>query len=87
MDGEAKLKLIRSQNSKLDSNKEDQLAELVLRAISRQSFADWYGLENEFTDGPQEPARFEAYIQCDPDAPSKKEILQDIKRLFRLKND
>ena len=87
MDSEAKRRLIRDRNPKSEPDREGELAEVILRTISRQSFADWYGLENEFSNGPQEPAKFEAYIQCDPDAPSKQEILQDIKRLFRLKND
>ena len=44
----------------------------VLSGLERQAFADWY--ETDFID----------YVEGAEDARSKEEILEDIKRIFRI---
>ena len=51
----------------------DQQAEKILNTLELQRFADWYN-----------SGRFNAYISGDLPTVSKEDIINDIKRMFRL---
>lgn len=52
--------------------------EQILNVLSTQAFADW------FTEDRR--GNFDRWIQGDPDAPTKEEILEDIRRFFQIDN-
>ena len=64
----------------------DQIAEQIYRGLNTSVFAQWYGLDDsrpELTTG----GRFDIHIQGGMPGehrPTKEEILEDIKKLFRL---
>lgn len=52
-----------------------KLAEQIYEGLSKQAFFDWYG----------EGGKFEEHIQDSSQGPSKEDILQDILKLFQIK--
>jgi hypothetical protein len=53
-------------------------SEIILDVLTSQRFASWYA-------SPGEPAgRFEAFITCDDNAPTREEILNDIEQMFKV---
>lgn len=62
------------------------IEEKIFDTLTKQAFANWYGLHHP--DAPHtEDGRFERYLTGDTNAPSKKEILADIRTMFRLGKD
>ena len=51
----------------------DLIAEQILSALSKRDFATWFATGD-----------WDSYISADEDAPSREEILNQIKNLFKL---
>lgn len=60
-------------------NLKQALAEQILETLQRQEFSNWYNEGGNFADWLTG-----AYEHTDPRCPTKEQILDDIKRLFRL---